>query len=194
MDTLLYNIISAESLVKLSYLQRDLLTEEEWNRISNALSHINFDCIKFIPFSTQLHLKEQILNVIEKSNSNIVIIDDFSALGFRDNQSVEEYLYCLKGIASQTGTVVIILDAIPNNHNGLHRSPKQQDIQFEALYRLCDVVQYVYQEENDYFDDTIPKQVEIIIAKNQCTSTTGVAELAVVPEIPAFRTIEDSVE
>ena len=113
-NTLINNIIAAESLIPLSNLHSGkILNCDEWQRLATALGMINDNYLKLIPFSEPPSMTKQVLTAAEKSNAKLIIIDDFNALGLRDNSSVEDFLYCLKGVAAKTGVIILILASIP---------------------------------------------------------------------------------
>jgi len=187
-DALFHNIIAAETRINPWYIRKGELTAGNWQRISAAIGTMNLDCLKLIPFSVHPPIAEQILTAAEKSNADLIIIDDINALGFRDNASIKSFLYYLKGIAAQTGVIVLIL----NNVQRVNRRPVKRDIQYEALYRMCDIVQFLYREEEDCygFRDTCP--IEIIVAKNYGTSETGTIKMEIVTDVPIIYSVSDN--
>ncbi len=189
-EALLNNIIAIESATKLSNLQRQQLTETDWERISDALSRINFSLLKFVPYGEEPSMAEQVILAAEKSNAKLIILDDFNALGFRDNSSVEIFLYRLKRVAAKAGVVVLILYNISQIPNRMDKHPMQQDVSYSALYRLCDIVQFLYQEvDMGIWERKEPKRVEVIVAKNHSTNIKGIIELAILPDIPIMCSI-----
>ena len=193
-DTLISNIIAAESFTKLTDLQCNTLSDEDWKRIALALRNINFDNLKLIPFSVHPPMAEQVLDAVENSNARIIIIDDFNALGFNDNSSVECFLYQLKAIASKSHTTVLILSSISQNIGRMDKRPLLQDIQYDGLYRICDIVKFIYRVTDDFYETIIPNCIEIIVAKNQLTNITGTVELATLPDRPVICSVSDNAE
>ena len=164
-DAIINSIIAIESLTNLENIQSQLLTEKDWSRISNALNSINFDCLKLVPFNLNSSVKEEIIVALEKSNAELIVIDDINALNLQDNNSVEEFFYKLKRLASQTNTTVLIITNVTQNHNRIDQRPMIQDIQYEALYRMCDIVQFIYRGEYDYYDSQAENRIEVINIK-----------------------------
>lgn len=164
-DAIINSIIAIESLTNLENIQSQLLTEKDWSRISNALNSINFDCLKLVPFNLNSSVKEEIIVALEKSNAELIVIDDINALNLQDNNSVEEFFYKLKRLASQTNTTVLIITNVTQNHNRIDQRPMIQDIQYEALYRMCDIVQFIYRGEYDYYDSQAENRIEVITVK-----------------------------
>ena len=58
---------------------------------------------------------------------------------------------------------------------------------------MCDVVQLLYRKEYKYYDDNSHRYIEVIIAKNNGTNTTGTVKLEFISDIPIICQIEDDI-
>ena len=94
-----------------------------------------------------------------------MIIDDINALGFKNDTEAEAFLYQAKEIVNRKGSVVLFLYYIPQNSRRMDKRPMRGDLQFDSLYRLCDIVQFLYRDKKVY-DHEEKNYAEIILAKN----------------------------
>ena len=172
-DEILNNIISSEAVVKVENIKNATLRDTEWTRISQAVEKLNLEYLQLVPYTVEYSMSEQLLKVIEEGCTDVVIVDDFNGLGLKNTFEIENYMYHLRSLTSKTKTTVLILMHIKNNTNRRDKRPVLSDFQDDSLYRFCDIVQFVYQDEEHNFYNPDHKKTEIITVKNSINGRTG---------------------
>lgn len=191
-EQVLNTILAAESLVKVSSLQRNLLTAEEWQRLSCATSALNIKNLKFIPFDITSPVQEQVVAVVKNSQANLVVVDDIGALGLYDDASREAFMYKLKSAATASGTIVLLLSNIALKNFRFDDRPVLSDFDTDSIYRFCDVVQFVYRDTYAEPSTSSITKVEIITAKSVSQQANGTMIAAGLPDYPIISPIADN--
>ena len=73
---------------------------------------------------------------------------------------------------------------IKNNTNRRDKRPVLSDFQDDSLYRFCDIVQFVYQDEEHNFYNPDHKKAEIITVKNYMNGRTGTVSVTAPDVLP----------
>lgn len=164
----LYNVaceINAEKLnMNPHCLKRDLASCENKKNIFNSQVECNGKNLSLISYENA-HKEEEILNIVNKSDANIVVIDDFNGITMDVLNSVEHFFYKLKNVAAQKNVLVFVIYniTIPVKRPDMH--PILDDFPSENYYRLFDVVQLLYRPSIFYIDERDKEVLEIIIMK-----------------------------
>lgn len=191
-EQVLNNILAAESMVSVTNLQRNLLTAEEWQRLSYSTSALNIENLKFIPFDMTASTKEQIIAVIANSQANLVVVDDIGALCLNDDSSREAFMYKLKNAATASGTTVLLLSNIVLKKFRFDAHPVLSDFSTDSIYRFCDIVQFVYRDIYFEESDSSVTKVAVITAKSNLQKSKGIMVAAALPDYPIIAPIEDN--
>ena len=69
-----------------------------------------------------------------------------------------------------------------------------QDIQYEALYRMCDIVQFIYRGEYDFYDSQAENRIEVITVKKSGSNNARTVELKIIPQIPIICSPDDEIQ
>ena len=155
-------IIAENSILNFVDLKRGLLTKEDWDKVMVSLSEINENSLKiYSAVDSNISCKD-VIEIVEKTDSSIVVIDDLNGLLIDNSLFVEEFLYKLKWAAGNSGTIVIIIYNMNIPPNRMDQRPMLEDFPKDCYYRLCDIVHLLYRDY-DYYNDEI--RFEVIVAK-----------------------------
>lgn len=193
-EHVLNTMLAAESLVHVSKLQRNLLTAEEWQRLSMSTSALNITNLKFVPFDTTTPVQDQVIAVVKNSQANIVVIDDIGALGLHDDTSREAFMYKLKSAASASGTIVFLLSNLVLKNFRFDDRPVLSDFGTDSIYRFCDVVQFVYRDTFSEESTSSVTKIEIITAKGISQQAKGTMIAAGLPDYPIISPLAENTE
>lgn len=191
-EQVLNNILAAESMVSVTNLQQNLLTAEEWQRLSYSTSVLNIANLKFVPFHMSTSVQEQIITVINNSQADLVVVDDIGALGLQSDSSCEAFMYKLKSAATASGTIVILLSNIVLKKFRFDAHPVLSDFGTDSIYRFCDIVQFIYRDMFFEESESSVTEVEIITAKSSLQQSKGTMVAAALPDYPIICPIEDN--
>ncbi|MGM9684131.1 MAG: hypothetical protein ACI3XQ_11100, partial [Eubacteriales bacterium] len=93
------------------------------------------------------------------------------------------FMYQLRNVAIQSGTIVFILADLNETPKRMDKRPMLTDVPINKLMKFCDVVQLLYRDYNDYLTPlSETKILELIVAKNYSPSQSGVFYIAQHPE------------
>ena len=85
-----------------------MVTEEDWEKLTSSQVSLNSENLVLIPYN-ELMESNKILDIVENSGAEIVVIDDFNGVLLDSADSVEYFLYKLKKIAAQSQIVVFVI-------------------------------------------------------------------------------------
>lgn len=183
-ETVLNNMISAEALIPVGNIYRNLLTAAEWQRLSAAIGVLNIDNLKFVPFQSNTSIQDQLLATVKDSGADLVIVDDVGGLGIRTASETEAFMYQLKNAAAFSDTVVILLSNLMLKKFRFDDRPVLSDFETDSIYRFCDIVQFVYRNTYDDMIASSIQKVEIITAKSMVSAKASTVVLAALPDHP----------
>lgn len=92
----------------MEYIKRGMVTEEDWEKLTSSQVSLNSENLVLIPYN-ELMESNKILDIVENSGAEIVVIDDFNGVLLDSADSVEYFLYKLKNIAAQSQIVVFVI-------------------------------------------------------------------------------------
>lgn len=175
LESLTFRLLSKESHIPLTTLQKKTLTEENWKVISIISSSLNNLPISFYNSVVKGYKTENIGSVIREEMPDLVIIDDLNSIeDFESSYDTDKTLRAmkyLKSIAIETQIPIISLYCL--NQKEINKRPDKRpalyDLGYCSLHSYNDNIQFIY-INNDI--DISNGNSEIIVAKN-CIFTTG---------------------
>ena len=178
-NTILNSMISAEGFVKTADIRTVSLTDEDWKRIAIAANSFEKGQLIFEPYNSETSKALYFISAVANGNADIIILDDLDGLDIGDTLSLNSFLYKLRGAASQSGTIVVLLVDLEENPKRVDKRPMLTDPKINKLTKFCDVVQFLYHDSyDDYFESSETKILEAIVAKNYSDGKVGTVELA----------------
>lgn len=156
-------IIGENAHVNVEYIKRGIVTEEDWEKLTNSQVTLNGENLALIPYN-ELSESNKILDVVENSGAEIVVIDDFNGVLLEDADSTEHFFYKLKDIAARSQTVVFVIYNLSTPQRPDKR-PMLRDFPSDSYYRLFDVIQLLYKPDLFFCDADEKESMEIIIVK-----------------------------
>ncbi len=156
-------IIGENAHVNVDHIKRGMATENEWEKLTSSIEAINNENLALIPYN-EISDCDSILDVVENSRAEIVVIDDFNAILLENEDSVEHFIYKLKNIAAQSETVVFAIYnlSIPQRFD---KRPILSDFPSDSYYRLFDIIQFLYKPDLFYIDEEDKNKLEVIVVK-----------------------------
>lgn len=145
-------IIAEKAHVKAEYIKRGLVSEDDWIQLTNKQVSRDNENMALIPYS-ESSKSDSILSIVENSGAEIVVVDDFNGILLDDSVSVERFLYQLKSIAIQSGTVVFVIYNLNIPFRRPDKHPMLNDFPSDCYYRLFDIVHLLYKADHFYQDD-----------------------------------------
>ena len=108
---------------------------------------------------------DDILNVVNNSGADIVVIDDLNGLLLKDND-IESFMYQLKSAAAIHSVTVFVLYNLRPPKMRTDMRPLLDDFPSDDYYRLFDIVEFLFKPSVYYSDTFFDKnELELIIAK-----------------------------
>lgn len=184
-------IIAQNAHINAEYVKRGYITEDDWKRIENSFKEINAKNMVLIPYS-ESSTEEEILSIVELSGAEIVVVDDLNGLILTDAESFEKFLYRLKSIASQNNVVVFLAYNINVSKKRLDKRPMVEDFPEDCLYRLPDVVQFLYRPEFYFNEECVQEKIEVITVKGALRNPYTVTLIASNDNTDVFTKKENS--
>ena len=135
----------------MEYIKRGMVTEEDWEKLTSSQVSLNSENLVLIPYN-ELMESNKILDIVENSGAEIVVIDDFNGVLLDSADSVEYFLYKLKNIAAQSQIVVFVIYNLSTPKQRIDMRPMLRDFPSDSYYRLFNVVQLLYKPDL-FFDD-----------------------------------------
>ena len=157
-------IISENAHVNVEYIKRGMVTEEDWEKLTSSQVASNSENLALIPYN-EISESNKILDIVENSGAEIVVIDDFNGIMLDDADSVERFLYKLKNIAAQSQTVVFVIYNLSIPKQRIDMRPMLRDFPSDSYYRLFDIIQLLYKPDLFFYDEDDKERLEIIIVK-----------------------------
>ena len=157
-------IISENAHVNVEYIKRGMVTEEDWEKLTSSQVASNSETLALIPYN-EISESNKILDIVENSGAEIVVIDDFNGIMLDDADSVERFLYKLKNIAAQSQTVVFVIYNLSIPKQRIDMRPMLRDFPSDSYYRLFDIIQLLYKPDLFFYDEDDKERLEIIIVK-----------------------------
>lgn len=156
-------IVGENAHVNVEHIKRGMATEDDWEKLANSKVASNAENLALIPYS-EISNWHKILDVVENSGADIVVIDDFNGILFENGESVEHFLYELRNVAAQTETVVFVIYNLDIQRRPDKR-PMLNDFPSDSYYRLFDIIQFLYKPDLFYADEDDKRKLEVIIVK-----------------------------
>lgn len=165
-NTILNSMIAAEGLVKTTDIRMASLTDEDWKRIAIAANSFGKSQLIFEPYDSETSKASYFISAVASGNADMVILDDLDGLDIGDTSSLNSFLYKLRGAASQSGTIVVMLVDLEENPKRVDKRPMLTDpkINIEEIISSLSFVISLYNE--------IPHMQELpnrVIAKQVAT-------------------------
>ena len=142
------------------------LTDEDWKRIAIAANSFGKSQLIFEPYDSETSKASYFISAVASGNADMVILDDLDGLDIGDTSSLNSFLYKLRGAASQSGTIVVMLVDLEENPKRVDKRPMLTDpkINIEEIISALSFVISLYNE--------IPHMQELpnrVIAKQVAT-------------------------
>lgn len=166
------SMIAAESFVDLDCIRTAALTAEEWQRMAYAANELEHSQLILEPYNMSgTSMSSYVLSAIKEGNADIVVIDDLDGLNIGDTS----FFYQLRSVASESKTIVFVLADITEIPKRVDKRPMLTDDPICQIGKFCDVIQFLYHNDDDYFlSGSESRTLELIVAKNYSISQSGV--------------------
>ena len=159
-----YEIIAEGAMINSYNLKCGQLSEQDMQKIamSKAAGHSK-NLVLFPP--DKFTQSQSVLDVIESSGADVVVIDDLNGLLLED-AAIERFMYQLKVAAARNGVIVFVIYNLSTPRKRMDMRPVLGDLPSDSYYRLFDVVQFTFRPATYYTDDYYGKNtLELIVAK-----------------------------
>lgn len=137
------------------------LTENDYNIIGN--DKLLFDNkLALIPYNKS-YRSEDIINIIENSNANIIVIDDLNGIRLKGDETMESFLYNLRSVSNiNMVTVIAVFNLVIPNRCDKH--PIKQDFPSDCYYRLFNIVHLIFNPRlfDEYSECEYSKEIVVI--------------------------------
>lgn len=159
-----YEIIAEGALINSYNLKCGRLSEQDMRKI--AMSKAAGQSKNLVLFPPDKFTQSQsVLDVIESSGAEVVVIDDLNGLLLED-AAIERFMYQLKVAAARNGVIVFVIYNLSTPRKRMDMRPVLGDLPSDSYYRLFDVVQFTFRPATYYTDDYYDKNtLELIVAK-----------------------------
>ena len=156
-------IIAEDAQVNVEHIKRGVITDDVRNRIEISQNILNNRNLALFPYD-QVAEGDRILQIVENSGAEIIVIDDINGVSFDNNTTIEKFLYQLRNTAAKHSVVVFVVCnlKIPER---IDRHPMVEDFPVEGYYRLFDIVHLLYKCSNYDTYEEDKEKLEIIIVK-----------------------------
>jgi len=197
-DQVVDRLISAQSGIDSWRLRTGNLREEDFNKLSDAMSTLA-DMQIYIddsPSSNVMEMRTKARRLQAEKKLDLLIVDYLQLMEARKSsesrvQEVSEISRGLKALAKELNVPVIAVSQLSREVEKRPRKiPQLSDLRESgAIEQDADVVMFIYRE--DYYNKDTDRQnvADIIIAKHR-NGPIGQIELYFKPEIMTFRTLE----
>ena len=157
-------IIGEGANVNAECIKRGIATDEDWEKLASSPIYANRESLALIPYD-ELSNSNKILNIIENSGAEIVVIDDFNGVLLNDGDSVEHFFYKLRNVAAKNKTTVFVIYTLNMPKQRVDMRPMLRDFPSDSYYRLFDIVQLLYKPSFFVSGEVNEERLEIIIVK-----------------------------
>ncbi|MFH0912487.1 MAG: replicative DNA helicase [Patescibacteria group bacterium] len=197
-DQVVDRLISAESGIDSWRLRTGNLREEDFARLSEAMSKLaEFPIyIDDSPGSNVMEMRTKARRLQAEKKLDLLIVDYLQLMESRRNsdnrvQEISEISRGLKGLARELNIPVIAVSQLSREVEKRPRKiPQLSDLRESgAIEQDADVVMLIYRDDYYNKDSEHPNIADIIIAKHR-NGPTGQVELYFKPETMTFRTLE----
>ena len=189
------SLVAAESYVNTNDIRTSTLTEDEWQRLAVAANVLEHCQLLFEPYDlSQSSMSDYFLSAIRNGNADIVVLDDLDGLGIGDATALNSFLYQMRNAAIQSGTIVFVLLELSEIPRRMDKRPVITDPAINKLSKFCDVIQFLYHNEDDYIVSSETRILELIVAKNYSTTQSGVFYWAQLPAYSVLTEFEHETE
>ena len=156
--------MSENTRIEYEKIKTNYLTKQEILLLDNSPATKAGANIAVLPYE-QACTKEKILDIVENSGANVVIIDDFNGIELINDKEVELFLYKLKSVASMKLVNVFMIFNMQFPKNRYDKRPILDDFPNESYYRIVDIIHLLYIPsvyDKNYFED---KLLEVHVVK-----------------------------
>ena len=163
LDTM-FKLMSENTRIEYEKIKTNYLTKQEILLLDNSPATKAGANIAVLPYE-QACTKEKILDIVENSGANVVIIDDFNGIELINDKEVELFLYKLKSVASMKLVNVFMIFNMQFPKNRYDKRPILDDFPNESYYRIVDIIHLLYIPsvyDKNYFED---KLLEVHVVK-----------------------------
>lgn len=189
------SLVAAESYVNTNDIRTSTLAEDEWQRLAVAANVLEHCQLLFEPYDlSKSSMSDYFLSAIRNGNADIVVLDDLDGLGIGDTTALNSFLYQMRNVAIQSGTIVFVLLELSEIPRRMDKRPVITDPAINKLSKFCDVIQFLYYNEDDYIVSAETRILELIVAKNYSTTQSGVFYWAQLPAYSALIEFENENE
>lgn len=151
-------------------IKRGELTKNNWEDICTALENTNYENLKLFSSEELIGKEDRIISLVQNSNAEIIVIDDFNGLFLENDSDVDKFMYRLRTAATNSRTTVFIIYNIGIDKKRLDKRPMLDDFPSENYYRHCDIIQFLFRPSMHYTDDFIEEyKLEVINVKGIAT-------------------------
>lgn len=157
-------IIGEGANVNAECIKRGIATDEDWEKLASSPIYANRENLALIPYD-ELSNSNKILNIIENSGAEIVVIDDFNGVLLDDGDSVEHFFYKLRNVAAKNKTTVFVVYTLNMPKQRVDMRPMLRDFPSDSYYRLFDIVHLLYKPSFFVSGEVNEERLEIIIVK-----------------------------
>lgn len=169
------SLIAAESYFNTNDIRTSTLTEDEWQRLAVAANVLEHCPLILEPYDlSKSSMADYFLSAIRNGNADIVVLDDLDGLGIGDTTELNSFLYQMRNAAIQSGTIIFVLLDLSEIPKRTDKRPLLTDPVINKLSKFCDVIQFLYHNDNDYIVSSEIRILELIVAKNYSTTQSGV--------------------
>lgn len=173
--TIVNSMISAESFVDFDHIRTATLSAEEWQRIAGAANELEHSHLILEPYNSgETSMISYVLSAVKNGNADIVVIDDLDGLNIGDLS----FFYQLRSATSESGTIVFVLFDIVETPKRSDKRPLLTDDPICKIGKFCDVIQFLYYNDDYLLPSSESRILELIIAKNYSLTQSGAFYLA----------------
>ena len=133
---ILNSMIAAEGFVKATDIRMASFADEDWKRIAIAANSFEQSQLIFEPYNSETSKTSYFISAIANGNADIIILDDLDGLDIGDASSFNSFLYKLRGAASQSGTIVVLLVDLEENPKRMDKRPILTDSKINKLVKF----------------------------------------------------------
>lgn len=196
-STIINSILAAESHVGINDIRTANLTAEQWTQIALAANSLGQCQIIFNPHDSNISsMPSHFLSAITSGNADIVVLDDLDGLCIENATSLNSFLYQMRNAAIQSGTIVFLLVDLDEIPKRMDKRPMLYDPKGNRISKFCDVIQFLYHADDDYFPSGSDIRIlELIFAKSYLPTQSEIFYLAQFPsysEITEYRQSEET--
>lgn len=160
-----YDIIAEDALINSHSIKQGKLREQDWVMMCNSQLVNKGNNLALFP-ADRMGTTENLLNLVETSGAEIVVIDDLNGLLLDSATSVEHFMYRLRNTATRSQTIVFIIYNMPLPQKRVDMRPTLEDFPADSYYRLCDYVHFLFKPATYCSGDYVTKNtLELIVAK-----------------------------